>query len=432
MRRILLTSASIVAFAGAAAAQEETPTGIIFSGDAALGFNDATAGDAGDGDGKAEDSGFFYEANLGVTLRTILDSGAVAESTFTIPVADSNLGNELTVDDDFVLGLSIDGVGSLQLGDVPFAGESFSFVNMQSADFSEQDSETVLRGGGSIAGFEVAGSALILDEDGDQPGAVDVDGDGDDDDTNEDYIDQISVGGEGAIGPVALTFGYQSESDIIVRESSDLANTPDLDDTASQAGVFDTNNGDFNPAEQFGLGAGFAFRGAQITLGYGRNLSGASDGRNADGSTRFTGNETQSYGVLVSYPFGPVTVSAEYDFEPDAEEFGSDTEYSYNLGAAYETTNLIIEAEYGEEIGEEEYDIKVGYAFSDVTQVQAGYNDDDGTFVAIRQGIGAGAFVEGSYAEVDDAGFGNDDFANGAGLADDIRPGATLRVGLEF
>ena len=67
-----------------------------------------------------------------------------------------------------------------------------------------------------------------------------------------------------------------------------------------------------------------------------------------------------------------------------------------------------------------------------MTQVQLGYNDDDGSFIALRQGIGAGAFVEGSYSETDDTGFGNDDFANGAGLADDIRTGATLRVGLEF
>ena len=42
MRRILLASASIVAFAGAAAAQEETTTGIIFSGDAELGEPDET------------------------------------------------------------------------------------------------------------------------------------------------------------------------------------------------------------------------------------------------------------------------------------------------------------------------------------------------------------------------------------------------------
>ena len=208
MKSILLASASIVAFAGAASAQEEVATGIIFGGDASFGFNDATAGDA---DGDEEETGFFYEANLSVTFRTILDSGLVAESTFTIPVADTNLGTDLSVDSDFVLGLSIDGVGALQLGDVAFAGEEFSFANMQSADFSEQDGETVLRGEGSLAGFTIAASALILDEDGDEPGVRGPDAA----DDVDDFVDQISVGANGNIGLLALSFGYQDESDIL-------------------------------------------------------------------------------------------------------------------------------------------------------------------------------------------------------------------------
>lgn len=394
MRRILLASASIVAFAGAAAAQdEENPTGIIFSGDASLGFNDATAGDA---EGDQEDTGFFYEANLGVTFRTVLESGFVAESTFTIPIADTNLSTDLSVDSDFVLGLSVDGVGALQLGDVAFGGETFSFANMQSADFSEQDSETTLRGEGTIAGFTVAASALILDEDGDEPGDR---GPGDADDV-EDYVDQISIGANGAIGPIALSFGYQDESDILGGE--DDPTTVDVEDSLSD--VFDSSNGDFNPDEQYGLAAGVAFRGATVTLGYGSNLT----------------DETESYGVQVAYPFGPVTATVEYVLEPD---FDQD---SYRVALAYSTDRLLVEAEFGEEIGEEEYDLKVGYSFSDVTSVQLGHNDDDGSFIALRQGLGAGAFVEASYAEVDDAGFGNDDFV------DDIRLGATLKVGLEF
>ena len=63
---------------------------------------------------------------------------------------------------------------------------------------------------------------------------------------------------------------------------------------------------------------------------------------------------------------------------------------------------------------------------TDVMSVQGGYNDDDKGFFALRQGFGAGAFVEVSYAEVEDAGFGNEDFV------DDIREGTTLKVGLEF
>ena len=55
MKRILLASASIVAFAGAASAQN-----IVFGGDAELGFNDD------------EEDGFFYSANLNVTFAAEL------------------------------------------------------------------------------------------------------------------------------------------------------------------------------------------------------------------------------------------------------------------------------------------------------------------------------------------------------------------------
>jgi opacity protein-like surface antigen len=403
MTRILLASASILAFAGAAAAQDESSEAIIFNGDASFGFNDA---DAGEARGDDEDSGFFYEANLGVTLRATLDNGLVAESTFTIPVADTNLANELSVDEDFDLGLSIDGMGSIRLGDVPFAGEVFSFANMQSADFSEQDAEVVVRGESTLAGFTVVGSAIVTDADSDQPGER---GEGVADDL-DDYIDQISVGGNGNIGPVSLSFGYQEESDIIVRPD-DVPATP-VDENETEEGIYDTNNGDFNPDEQFGIAGGFLIRGIDVKLGYGQNLT----------------DETESYGVQASYAFGPATLGAEYVFEPDAEFYGDDAEdFSYRVFGTYESGNILVEAEYGEEIGEEEYDVKVGYAFSEVTNVQLGYNDDDGGFIALRQGFGAGAFVEASYVEHDDdVGFGNDLYP------DDIRPGATLRVGLEF
>ncbi len=403
MKRILLASASIVAFAGAAAAQDDLPTGIIFGGDASLGFNDNFNDE--------EETGFFYEANLAVTFRTVLDNGLVAESTFTIPVADTNLGTDLGVDDDFVLGLSLDGVGGLFLGDVLFAGEEFTFSSMQSADFSEQDGETVLRGEGTLAGFTVAGSALILDEDGDEPGERDFGTE----DNEQDFVDQISVSGDGNIGNLALSFAYQDESDIIGGEDDET--TVEIDEGDSVEDRFDTTNDDFNSDSQFGLAAGLAFRGADVLLGYGRNLSGID--ANGDGEE----TETQSYGIQVSYPFGPVTGTVEYVIE-DEDEY--DTAYSYNFAVAYETDRAIFEAEYGEEVGEEEYDIKIGYAFTDVTSLQAGYNDDDKGFAAIRQGFGAGAFVEMSYAEVEDAGFGNEDFV------DDIREGTTLKVGLEF
>ena len=455
MTRILLASASILAFAGAAAAQDDTPTGIIFGGDASFGFNSFEGLDDEDvSDSDREEEGFFYEADLEVTLRTILDNGAVAESTFTIPIADTNIGGELGIDDDFVLGLSIDGAGSIALGDVTFAAEdNFAFATMQSADFSEQDGETTVKGTGVFGNVEVSASAIVQDSDGDIPGESLgglVDGGDPLDPTDDvfaderDFIDQISVGASGDIGRFTFSLGYQEESDVYGEEifidgDGDGFVDPgeitfiddEIGDLESVEGLYDpfADNGDFNPSEQIGLSLGTNFRGFDVQFGYARNLSGA-DGDDSDG---FDPEQTQSYGITVGVPIGPVTATAEYVFEPDAEDYGSDTEYSYAIGALYDTDRLRFEASFGEEIGEEEYDIRAVYAFSDVTAVGAGYNDDDGGFAFVRQGLGAGAFVEASYAEVDDVGFELETFGGlGTEFDDDIREGTTLRVGLEF
>jgi hypothetical protein len=398
MKSILLATASIVAFAGAAAAQD-TASGVTFGGDASFGFNDSQD--------NPDESGFFYEADLNVTFSTTLSNGLVASSTFSIPVADTNLGTDLEVDSDFVLGLSIEDQGGIFLGDVTFAAEDhFAFATMQSADFSEQDSETVLKGTSVFNDFALSASALILDQDGDQPGDRGP-GAGDDID---DFIDQISLGGAGTIGRFAFSFGYQQESDILVL--TDDETTPDVDESEfdTEDGVFDTNNGDFNAHEMFGVSVGTAFGGADFQVGYGQDMTA----------------DTQSYGVTASYPLGPLTIGAEYVFEPDFDED------SYAINASYSTDRLFAEASFGQEVGEEEYDIRAVFAVGEVTSIGAGYNDDDGGFAFVRQGIGNRAYVEASYAEADDVGFEMQDFSGLTEFDDDIREGSTLRVGLEF
>lgn len=387
MKSILLATASILAFAGAAAAQETTP-GVSFGGDASFGFNDSQD--------TPEESGFFYEADLNVTFSTTLNNGLVASSTFSIPIVDNNIGNDgLTVDNDFILGLSLEDRGGLFLGDTDFAAERhFRFASMESADFSEQDSETVLRGDSNFANFELSASAMIADAEGDlpeeRPGFV-----------GDDYIDQIAIGGSGSFGRFTTTFGYQQEGDFGPEADLDVDGT---DDDENEGIYNNSDNGDLNADEQFGISFGTTFGGANVGVGYGRNLT----------------DETSSYGVDVEYALGALTLGVEYVIEPD---FDAD---SYALKADYDSGPFVLSASFGEEVGEEEYDLKVGYRLSEISEIQAGYNDDDGGFAAYRQAIGNNAYFEASYAEVDDAGFDNDEFAG------DIREGTTLKVGLAF
>jgi opacity protein-like surface antigen len=66
MKRILLASASLVAFAGVAAADhinEDTQDGVGLTGSAQIGYNDEI------------ENGFFVEGDLGFTLARELNNG---------------------------------------------------------------------------------------------------------------------------------------------------------------------------------------------------------------------------------------------------------------------------------------------------------------------------------------------------------------------
>ena len=90
MKSILLASASIFAFVGAAAAE------VTFAGSATLGYND-TDNLAEDGVGETGDDeiGFYWDANVAVTLSQELDNGVTASATFDFDVADMNNGQVL-------------------------------------------------------------------------------------------------------------------------------------------------------------------------------------------------------------------------------------------------------------------------------------------------------------------------------------------------
>ena len=87
MKSILLASVSVVAFAGAAAAE------VTFGGSATLGYNDTV-----------EDN-FYWSGNLAVTMSQELNNGLTAGVTFDGDVADNNRGQAYTTG-GFTLSLS--------------------------------------------------------------------------------------------------------------------------------------------------------------------------------------------------------------------------------------------------------------------------------------------------------------------------------------
>jgi len=395
MKSILLATASIVAFAGAAAAQQ---TGVTFGGEAELGFNDV------------EEDGFFYSADLNVTFQAELDNGLTTSVTFTIPVADNATDASLGTS-DFVLALEADDVGGLYFGDTEVATEAHwdpGFA-MASDGFTEQDNETVLRGTGVFGGVSTSVSGIVRDGGNDRPGL----------NTDErDYIDQIAVGASGTVGAFTFNFAYQEESQL-----SDSGDDETVDgdlDISEDLAVYDSSNEDFNADEVLGIAAGATFGGADVKFAYSRNFTDF-------GTEDPTQQGTNSYGVLVRYPFGPVSAYASYTFEPDYDE------NSFGVGGSYTSGPISASLYYESEVGDEEVGVEATYNPSDLTTYAIGYindidNDgididgeqDEGFYVQAKQALGSNAYVSASYAEFGDAG------------PDEVREGTTLLVGFAF
>lgn len=283
MKRILLASASIVAFAGAAAAE------VIFGGSATLGYNDTV------------EEEFYWDSNLGVTFTQELDNGLTAGVSFDFDIADRNLGTGLS-SGGFVLSLTSD-MGGLYFGDVDPVGDSewggvggsaVAGFNDKDVHFDVAEFEAMLRGEvmfGGIEGFVSFG----VDTDGVGLATADVD------------AMQIVV--KGSFGNFNGTLAYQEE----------FGPTPEI----------------------LALSVGTSFVGADVTLAYETDQTESSIGVGLSypigpvtAGAYYTSNEIadDSFGVSADYASGPIAVSAFYDVDQgDDGSFG--VEGSYDVGS---------------------------------------------------------------------------------------------------
>lgn len=404
MKSILLATASILAFAGAAAAE------VTFGGDATLGFNIDNGDEPRDTridafGNEVPDEGFFWEANLGVTASQELNNGLTAAASFTLNIADDDDGGNVDVDDDFLLSLTADDAGGLFLGDTAFAAESHwdPAGNMLADDFSEQDGEVVLRGDIIYGGVEASVSGILEDDDNHRP---------------NDDLDQISVGAEATISRFTMSLGYQEESEV-------------LEAGYAPVDAYDPfTNDDFDASEVFGISVGTTFGGADVEVAYANNLTLNDD----------------SLGFEVSYPFGPVTLGAYYVLEnDDASDFDpgfADIQDSFGVSADYASGPLTVSAFYefdddgndidDPEVGfdpdhvgddqdeDDDFGIEVGYDVGNGLQLYAGLLDQDGNYVGAEYDLGNGSQLIASYSDQDEIG------------AREYEAGTTLQVKFEF
>jgi hypothetical protein len=403
-----LATASILAFAGAAAAD------VTFGGSATLGFNEDNgkeARDPGDTDVSGDvdnGEGFFWEADLGVTLTQELNNGLTATATFGLNITDEDAEDQdgVGVDDNFLLTLTTE-QGGLFFGDTEYAAFTHwdPAGNMLADDFSEQDDEVVLRGDTIFGGVEASVSYNVADAEDVRP---------------EDNLDQLSIGASGAISRFTFSLAYQEESEII--------------DGTTDYAAYD----DFEVSEVFGISAGTTFGGIDASVAYAQNNT----------------FEDSSLGFEVSAPFGPVVLGAYYVLEQDdesdivlvddagnvtAEDLGNDdiensfgvtadlTQGPITVSAFYEFNDADSETELGDTENDDEdddednnYGIEVGYDSGAGIEVYAGYIDETQGYVGVEYDLGNGAELIASYADEDEEG------------AREYQGGTTVQVSLEF
>ena len=348
MKRILLASASIVAFAGAAAAE------VTFSGDATLGYNDTDNALVGD-----DNIGFYWDASVDVTLSQALDNGLTATATFGLNVADNNLG-ESTESSDYVLSLTSDTAG-LYFGNTEFAAVTHwtGAGEMDNDGFSEEDGETVLRGDLTYGGVNASVSYAV---DTDQVGS----------DTS-DQLQQLSFGVDGTFGTFSFAFAYQEEA------------LPEYADAG----------GDFNGNEIIGVSVNTSVAGADIRVAY------ASDE---------TAGEN-SIGLSATYPFGPVTIGAYYVLESadDTDAYGVTAEYVSGplaISASYE----IDQEDDGTSNQTEDWELTGSYEVGNGITAYAGVVDaGDDYYVSALMTLGDGASLLVSYVTTGDTENGDDE-----------------------
>jgi hypothetical protein len=284
MKSILLTTTAIVAFAGAAAAENS------FGGGASLGYNDDI------------ENGFYWDADVSVTLSQELDNGLTASATFGFDVVEDNLGQPM-VAADYVLAVESD-MAALRFGDLdPVAEANYGGVSGDTTTgFADQsaDFDAMLVGEATVGDITAMMSYGVALGGG-------VSGDKD--------LDALQVYVSGSFGMVDAEFGYQGEYD-----GSDAVLGVSASTTAAGA---DITGAYLTDGTETSMGIAVAYPVGDVTVSGYYSLNDVAE---------------DSYGLAGDYAAGAIAVNAFYDFTGGAtSESGDDTkefgvEGSYDVG----------------------------------------------------------------------------------------------------
>ncbi|MEM1233442.1 MAG: porin [Pseudomonadota bacterium] len=421
MKRILLASTAMVAFAGAANA--ESHLGISWAGDAELGWNDDF------------DDGIFWSLGLTLTGTMELDNGLTASISGDVELINSAEvddngtpgdttddfivgngssafdGNEVEID-DLVIGLSSD-MASLRFGDTAPAADalwSSPVTNLDADDFNDEDDleneDAVLIGRMSIGESEFAVSYGVVDTNGEDDSAIN---DGSDDD-----LVGLQVGVTTTIGGADIFFAYQEEVEDLPSSFGDvdLTDTPEI------------------------IAFGVQYNTGPLELGF------AIAQASAEEDTTGIDADLLSVGIQGAYTVGDITVGAFY-VSQDLDDPTATTDFDDNYGifASYGSGPVTVDFLYH---GGQDEDLQLNgtYDVGNGLELFAGYRDEMENGAGVDQAeiyyvggdydLGGGATLRLSYADVDEGPGGVSSTLDELGPGEDIKEGGTIVVSFSF
>ena len=310
--------------------------------------------------------GFYSDLDISAGFAAELDNGLTAAASLNLDNLDS--GN---TDDgkDYSLSLSSETAG-LFYGDTDFAAQTHwtGAGDMESDGFSEADGDVALRGDVKVGTVDASISYALIDSDNV---------------TNTlDDLTQLSIGASTDLGNVNVKMAYQENT--------------------NEGGY---TNGDFNKNDVFGLSLGTSFAGADVRLAYAED------------------NNSDSTGLKVAYPFGPVTATAYVV----SESVGKD---NTGINLSYSSGPLAVALDIQDDQGTSLTGLEGSYDIGNGIMAYAGYltkdAKDDRFYVAGTYDLGSGASLGMSYAEDKDDVDGDE---TGAG---DYQQGTTVEVSFKF
>lgn len=368
MKNLLITTA-LVGFAGAAAADGHI--GVSLSGSADLGYNtDDAPGFVGD-----DNEGFYSDLDITANLLVDLDNGLTAAASINLDDLDNNNSEDGA---DYELSLT-SATSGLYYGDTNFAAQNVwvSAGDMESDNFSEADGEEALRAEVTFGSVSAQLSYALADS----AGVRNSVGGADD-------LEQLSLGVAGDFGNVNVVMAYQEAFSV-----------------AAVGTAYNAANGDIVDQDVFGISVGTSFAGADVRLAYAEN------------------DVSDSMGIKVAYPFGPVTATAYFV----SESVGDD---NWGINMAYANGPVAVALDYQDDQGVAKVGLQGSYDVGNGVMVYAGYLTQDATddryYVAGTYDLGSGAQLLVSYAD-DNSNVDEDEI--GAG---DYQRGTTVEVSFEF